>query len=73
MKTKMKQELAAKSVGELQKQAEEIEKELVQLRIRVRMREEKNTRAYKNKRQELAVIKSLISAKASGKKTVVKS
>jgi len=63
MKQKAKQELRDKSIEELKALITEIEKELQSHHLAVQTDKEKNVRAGKNKRIEIAVIKTIITEK----------
>ena len=55
--------LRTKSIAELQKEVEKLEKELVDLRMQKAIGKNKNTREYKLKRHDLARLKTVLEEK----------
>jgi ribosomal protein L29 len=67
MKATDKKTLQTKSVKELKKQAEEVQKTVAQLRLDHAQNKLKNTRSIFNTRKELAVIQSVLHVKLKEK------
>ncbi len=63
MKKKQKEELKAKSLTELFQEVEKRAGELIQLAMEIKMGRVKNTSALKVKKDELAMVKTIIQEK----------
>ena len=67
MKTKQIQELGAKKIAELQSLAVKAESQLVKLKMEKGSGKLKDTTALRKKRQEIAIIKTLIRERQLGR------
>ena len=63
MKIKQLNELKQQEASALHKKAEDLEKEIVKIRIELNMGKIKNVHSIKNKRKEIAQIKTIINMK----------
>jgi ribosomal protein L29 len=72
MKTKQKQELRAKEIRELTEEVLKREDEIARLRIEIKMVKVKDTTSVKRKRDELAILKTIIKEKEFKKEASLK-
>lgn len=60
MKKKQKEELRSKSIAELNKEVDNREREILNLKIEIKTGKNKNTSSVKRKLDELAIVKTIL-------------
>lgn len=60
MKKKQKEELRSKSIAELNKEVDNQEKEIFDLKMEIRTGKNKNTSSVKRKLDELSIVKTIL-------------